>query len=115
MNQNSKKWVMDSGSSYHMCPRREWFKSYEAVNGGKVLMGNNIACSIVGIDTISIRMFDGTIKTLMNMRHVPELKRNLISFRTFDDSGHAFKVEKGQLKVSKGILVVMRSVKRNSL
>lgn len=25
------KWILDSGCSYHMCPQRDWFDTYEGV------------------------------------------------------------------------------------
>jgi len=31
-------WVLDSGCTYHMCPRRDWFVTYEPVDTGVVLM-----------------------------------------------------------------------------
>ncbi|PON54809.1 LOW QUALITY PROTEIN: Gag-Pol-related retrotransposon family protein [Trema orientale] len=89
--ENSKEWVMDSGCSYHMCPREDWFMDYQEVDGGKVLMGNNMACKVMGIGSISIRMFDGVTRILKNVRHVPELKRSLISLGTLDKSGYGFK------------------------
>jgi len=33
-------WVLDSGASYHICPRREWFSTYEQLEGGNIAMGN---------------------------------------------------------------------------
>ena len=38
-------------------------------------MGNNASCKTVGIGNIRIKMFDGIIKTLTGVRHVPELKK----------------------------------------
>ena len=49
------------------------------------------------------------------MRHVLELKWNLISLGMFDQHGFSWKGEKGFLKVSKGSLVVMKGVKDRSL
>lgn len=43
------KWVLDSGCSFHMCPFKSHFSEYQACNGGKVMMGNNAVCEIVGI------------------------------------------------------------------
>ncbi|PON58179.1 hypothetical protein PanWU01x14_167780 [Parasponia andersonii] len=106
---------MDSGCSYHMCPREDWFMDYQEVDGGKVLMGNNVACKVMGIGSISMRMFDGVTRILKNVGHVPELKRNLISLDTLDESGYGFKAENGQLKVSKGAMVVMKGFKKNGL
>jgi hypothetical protein len=40
------KWVLDSACTFHMSPKRDWFTTYESVNGGSVLMGNDVACKI---------------------------------------------------------------------
>lgn len=53
------EWILDSGCTFHMCPNRSWFHTFEKVNQGYVLMGNNTTCSIVGQVTVRIRMFDG--------------------------------------------------------
>ena len=84
-----------------MCLRRDWFSSYLEVNGGKVLLGNNISCSVVGIGTVAINMFDGMTRTLKEVRHVLDLKRNRISLGTLDESGYSFKAENGKLTISK--------------
>ncbi|KAL5576887.1 hypothetical protein UlMin_018586 [Ulmus minor] len=89
-----QEWILDSGCTFHMCPTRDWFKEDKEIDGGKVLMGNNIPCQIVGIGNISIRMFDGSVKILSGVRHVPNLHRNLISI---------------------GSLVIMKGLKQNGL
>ncbi|KAH0765169.1 hypothetical protein KY285_001040 [Solanum tuberosum] len=38
---NSSKWVFDTGSTYHMCPHKDWFVTYDKVECGVVLMGND--------------------------------------------------------------------------
>jgi len=35
-------WIIDSRCSYHMCPNRDWFTTYQPIEGGVVLMGNNV-------------------------------------------------------------------------
>lgn len=70
-----------------MCPNRNWFSTYEPFVGNNVLMGNNTACKVVGKGAIQIKMFDGVMRTLTNVRHVPNLKNNLISLGTFDKIG----------------------------
>ncbi|KAL5567516.1 hypothetical protein UlMin_024091 [Ulmus minor] len=47
-----QEWILDSGCTFYMCPTKDWFKEYKQIDGGKVLMGNNIACKIVGISNI---------------------------------------------------------------
>ena len=37
--------------------------------------GNRDACQIEGIDTIRIKLFDGMIGELNNVRYIPQLKR----------------------------------------
>ena len=55
MNYLADKWILDSGCSYHMCPHREWFDTYNSYNGGTVLMGNDAVCKTIGIGTIKIK------------------------------------------------------------
>lgn len=31
-----------------MCPNKVWFTSYHSIDGGKVLMGNIVACNVIG-------------------------------------------------------------------
>jgi hypothetical protein len=42
-------WVLDSACSYHMGPHREWFATYEPMNGGLVSIGKNTKCNVVGV------------------------------------------------------------------
>lgn len=68
--------------SYHMCPKREWYSTYKEFSG-IVLMENNVSCKTIGIGNIKIKMFDGVVRTLVKIRHVPNLKKNLISLDAF--------------------------------
>ena len=77
-------------------------------------MRNNAPCIIVRVGTIRIRMFDRTIKTLTDVRHVPELKQNLISLSAHDLKDYRFTVECGVLKVSRSTLVVMKGYKSST-
>ena len=36
----------------------------------------------------AIKMFDGVVRVLSNVRHVPVLRKNLISFNILDDLGY---------------------------
>ena len=42
-------------------------------------MGDDHALEIAGIGTIKIKMFDGTIRIIEEVRHVKSLKKNLLS------------------------------------
>ena len=57
--------------------------------------------------TIKIKMSDGVVRTLEDVRHIPNMKKNLISLGTLDSKSYNYKSENGIMKVSKGVMVVM--------
>ncbi|KAK3001961.1 hypothetical protein RJ639_020920 [Escallonia herrerae] len=104
-----------TGCSYHMCPNRDWFATYRSFDGGKVLMRNDVTCKMVGIGSIQIRMHDGIVRTLTDVRHVPELRKNLISLGALDSNRCSYRATGGVMRIMKGALVVMKGLKQNSL
>ncbi|KAH9705464.1 hypothetical protein KPL70_011882 [Citrus sinensis] len=62
----------------------------------------------VGIGTVSLKMFDVVVREITPIRHVPDLKRNLIYVGMLDQMGCIVKVEKGVLRVIKGSMVIMK-------
>lgn len=54
---------MDSGCSFHMTLNKEWFETIEFKEEGKVLLGNNKACRVLGKGLIRIQIFDGLERT----------------------------------------------------
>ncbi|KAK3020186.1 hypothetical protein RJ639_047130 [Escallonia herrerae] len=115
INSSDGGWILDTGCSYHMCPNRDWFVTYRSFDGGKVLMGNDVACKVVGIGSIQIKMHDGIVRTLTDVRHVPELRKNLISLGTLDSNGCSCRAAGGVMRIMKSALVVMKGLKQNSL
>ena len=111
----STMWVIDSGASYHMTPDRHSFSTYRQLDGGEVLMGNNASCRMIGIGTVKIRMFDGVVRTLCDVRHVRDLRRNLISIGALCNFGLKCVIEKDSLKITNGSLIVMKGVKAGNL
>jgi len=53
-------------------------------------MGNDDACKVAGIGMVKVKMYDGINCTFSNMRHVPSLKKNLISLGTLDANGYTY-------------------------
>ena len=105
---NSDVWLLDSACTYHVCPRREWFYTYQPCDGRTVLMGNNAECRVVGIGSIRMRMFDGEVRTVANVRHVPEVSSNLLSLGALEARGCRFTSANGTLKVRKGSRMVLK-------
>ncbi|MCY6525143.1 GAG-pre-integrase domain-containing protein, partial [Actinobacillus pleuropneumoniae] len=58
---------------------------------------------------------DNTVRTLTSVKHVPDLKKNLISLGVLDSNGYKFTGQEGILKVFKGALVVMKAEKVGNL
>ncbi|KAK2970510.1 hypothetical protein RJ640_001715 [Escallonia rubra] len=108
-------WILDTGCSYHMCPNRDWFATHRSFDCGKFLMGNDVACKVVEICSIQIRMHDGIVRTLTDVRHVQELRKNLIYLGTLDSNGCSYRAAGGVMRIMKGALVVMKGLKQNSL
>ncbi|KAH9779667.1 hypothetical protein KPL71_007786 [Citrus sinensis] len=113
--QTRGNWVLDSGCSFHMCPNKNLFLNYEASDGGVVVMGNDAICKVVGKGIIRLKMLDGMTRELVNVRHVPDLKRNLISLGMLDKMGCLVKLESGTLKVMRGSMVLMKGSLSNGL
>ncbi|KAH9654151.1 hypothetical protein KPL70_027652 [Citrus sinensis] len=77
---------------------------------GSVYMGNDHALEITGTGTgtIKIKIFDGTIRTIGEVRHVNGLKKNLLYLGQMDSHGYKTHVENGIMKIVKGALVLMK-------
>ena len=103
--------MLDSTCSHYYTSHREWFATCQKVNGGSVSLGDDHSCKLARIGSIRMRMYDGIIHTLSNVRHVPELKKNLIFLGYLEEQGYAFSSQAGNgcLKIFKKTLVVMRS------
>ncbi|GFZ08239.1 hypothetical protein Acr_20g0000470 [Actinidia rufa] len=94
-------WVLDSGSAYHLCRDREVFSTYAACEG-RIWMANNTSSRVVGRGSVRFRMADGRSVTLTEVRHVPNLRKNLISIGMLDAKGCRFDASGGILRVFKG-------------
>ena len=62
--------VLDTGASYHMTPRREWFSEYTEILDSKIKMANEFVCKIDVIGSIKLMTHDGRFCTLNKVRHV---------------------------------------------
>ena len=111
----NEEWLLDSGAWHHICPHLYWFAFYQTVNDGIVLLGDNHSCKIIGVGSVKIKMFNGVIRTLTDVRHVPKLKKKLISLGVLDSCGHKFIGFDGTLKFSKRDLVVMKAQRTGNL
>ncbi|KAE8715220.1 Heat shock 70 kDa protein 15 [Hibiscus syriacus] len=78
------------------------------VEGGSLYSYNDHALEIVGVGTIKLKMYDGTIKVVRDVRHVKGLKKNLLSYGLLDNNASKIETRKGIMKVFRGALVVLK-------
>ena len=60
-----------------------------------------------GISTIRIKMFDGMVWELKEVRYVPQVKKNLISVGALKALGHRVSIRDGVLKMTRDSMVVL--------
>jgi len=109
------EWLLDTEATYHGCPNREWFSNFEKLDGCSIIMGDDCPCNIQGIGTVQIKMFDGMVRELKEVRYVSQLKRNLISVGILKTLGIEVSIRDGVLKMIKDSMVVLKGVRRNNL
>jgi len=71
-------------------------------------MGNYAVCKIVSIDNISMRIFDGHIRTITNVRHFLDLRKNLLSLEALESQGCKFSGADGCVKVIKSFMTILK-------
>ena len=91
---------MDSGASFHTTPHREIIQNYVVGDFGKVYLADGTTFDVVGMGNVRILLPNGSVWLLEKVRHIPDLKRNLISVGQLDDEGHAILFVGGTLKVT---------------
>jgi len=64
-------------------------------------MGNDRPCNMEGICMVHIKMFDGMVRELKEVRYVPQLKKNLIYVGALEVLGLAVSIRDGVLKIIK--------------
>jgi hypothetical protein len=90
--------VLNFECCFHVCWNIDWFNTCKTCDEGFVTLASNVECKIVGIDKIKVKMLDGTMKVLGNVRHVLELGRNLILLCRLDALGNGYFARGGIMK-----------------
>ncbi|KAK2989959.1 hypothetical protein RJ640_004122 [Escallonia rubra] len=75
---------------------------------GHMTIGNGYRCNIVGKGKVEIKLSNGGSLILNDVRHIPELQKNLISVSRLDREGYFVAFGEKQWKVTKGSMVVAR-------
>jgi len=80
-----------------------------------LLWGDDRPCHMEGISTVLVKMFDGMVQELKDMRYVPQLKKNLISVGALEAFSLEVSIRDRVLKMIRGSMVVLKSVRHNNL
>ena len=76
---------------------------------GSVRLADDKVCGAVGIGQVKFRMYDGTIRTLTGVMHIPVMKKNLIYLWMLHRNSFKFKSDDDEvLKVFYGAMMVMK-------
>ena len=62
-------WILDSGCIFHMCPFKDYLSNYHETDERRIIMGTNVVCKIVGIGNVNLKLHDGTIRELKEVRY----------------------------------------------
>jgi len=112
---DKSEWILDTRVTYHVCPKRDWFSSFKNLDGCFTVMGDDHPWNVKGVGTVRIKMIDGIVQELKGVRHVPQLKRNLISVGALKMLSLVVSIWDSVLKMTKSSMVVTKGVRRNNL
>ncbi|WVY99055.1 hypothetical protein V8G54_031206, partial [Vigna mungo] len=109
-----ESWVLDSGASFHATSQKEFFENYVPGNLGKVYPGNEQSSEIAGKGAVKIKL-DESVWELKNVRHIPDLTKNLISVSQLANDGYTTVFHGDNWKISKGAMKIARGRKSGTL
>ena len=72
-------------------------------------------CNTIGIGNIRVRMFDGQVRILTNVRYVPNLKKNPLLLGDMEARGYKFSSADGGIKVTKGSMMILKEKRIENL
>jgi len=72
-----------------------------------VVMGDDRPCHMKGICTVLIKMFDGMVRELKDVRYIPQLKRNFMSVGTLKELGLEVSLRDEVLKMIKSSMLFL--------
>ncbi|GJU33876.1 zinc finger, CCHC-type containing protein [Tanacetum coccineum] len=100
-------WWYDSYATTHVCNNRDLFKTYkETEDGHEVMMSDNHTLKVIGSGHVEIQFTFGKKLTLMNVLHVPNIRKNLVSGFKLCKSGVKAVIESDKVILSKANVVV---------
>ncbi|KAJ0086303.1 hypothetical protein Patl1_08345 [Pistacia atlantica] len=94
-------WVIDSGSSIYAKSRKDIFTPYVASDFGTVKMGNDGLTKVIGIGDVCLEMDNDNSLLPRDVKHISDIRLNLISIGRLDDEGYYNTFSDGQWKLTR--------------
>jgi hypothetical protein len=107
--------VVYSGASFHATPHRKHFQDYVQGDFGQLHLGDDATCKIVGMGKVQIKEKNGNKWILKEVRHVPDMRKNLISIGKLEPEGCISILTDTTRKVTKESLVIEKGEKVGTL
>ncbi|XP_022717833.1 uncharacterized protein LOC111276355 [Durio zibethinus] len=98
----SSDWWLDYSATIHVCNNKKQFKTCEECKRLRnILMGNHVPVKVIGKGTVELKFTLGQKLTLLNVFHVPEIRKNLVSTNLLCKKGVKIVRESDKVIVSK--------------
>ena len=88
---------------------------FEELDGGLMSMEDDHACWLVGKEPVRIRMYNGTLRELKEVRYIPTIMQNVISVGVLEAEGLRGTLGEGVLKTSSSSLVILKDIRGNNM
>ncbi|GJR99270.1 zinc finger, CCHC-type containing protein [Tanacetum coccineum] len=100
-------WWYDSGATTHVCNNKDLFKTYkETEDGHEVMMGDNHTSMVIGSRNVEIQFTSRKKLILINVLHVPNIRKNLVSGFKLCKSGVKAVIKSNKVILSKANVFV---------
>ncbi|GJZ83259.1 zinc finger, CCHC-type containing protein [Tanacetum coccineum] len=102
MQDDNVMWWVDSRATVHVCKDRCWFKTYDSLNDGSILhMGNESTAMVHGRGCVDLTFSSGKIVSLLNILHVPNIRKNLVSSSVLNNCCYKQVIKSNKFVLSK--------------
>ena len=89
--------------------------NFRNLESDAIVMVNDQPCHTMRIGIIRLKIFDGMIRELKEVRYVPTLKKNLIYVGALKTKGYKVTIENDIIKFMYGLMVILQGVWRHNM
>ena len=105
---NSKNWVVDSGTTRHVCANRDAFTSYTPIRDDEnvVYLGDSYTAQVLRKGKVMLKLTSGKTLTLNDVLHVPNIRVKLVSVALLGKVGVKVSFEYDRIVMTKNNVFV---------